>query len=415
MIEERRGAPGLFVLAVVAAQFGVGCGRSSPSNATPAKPSAASSAPAPLASAGSARAAAAASSAPASSAAPAHVAGEAESEDAVRLKKYWVAMGQGRVASVKKQYDQALAAFDRALALLPDDARAYAERGYAQLLAKNYGLARADFDRAVLRTEDPKLLSQIWFNYGLTAEQEGRADDAASAFARSNELNPTQAASEKLAGRPTCTARVSQRKDLEGKGSPAPASAANDGGDFLLAFQRLLGDRTPDKTPSSADEARSLLCASGDCLLTPGTGAPIRLKVGDEALYGAVMGLPDHGLRIFSKLGVAKLGHCGTNDTITIRHQQPLQFRIERAQMVERFQGPGQTECTEANAAQCTPRCVSSTTLVQDFLFSAAGDEARLLVEQWKTPGGKTPWEVSVTGTDGRILGSGCDIVWELK
>jgi len=414
MIEKPRRAPGVFALAIAAAGFGMGgCGRSTPSNATrPASTVAASSAPAPPTSVAVAPSAALAS---ASSSASPRVASESESEDAVRLKKYWVAMGQGRVASVKKQYSQALEAFDRALALLPDDARAYAERGYAQLLAKNYGLARADFDRAVLRTEDPKLLAQIWFNYGLTAEQEGRADDAASAFARSNELNPTEAASAKIAGRPTCTARVSQRKDLEGKGRPAPASASNGGGDFLLAFQRLLGDRTPDKTPSTADEARSLLCASGDCLVTPGNGAPIRLKVGDEALYGAVMGLPDHGLRIFSKLGVAKLCHCGTNDTFTIRHQEPLQFRIEQAQMVERFEGPGKSECTEANAAQCTRRCVSSTTLVQDFLFSAAGDEARLLVEQWKTPGGKTPWEVSVTGTDGRILGSGCDIVWDLK
>jgi len=412
MIEERRRAPGLCTLAIATALFGIGgCGRSTPPSATRPKPSAeASSAPASLPGTASAPSAAAAVAS-----APPTVAGEAESEDAVRLKKYWVAMGQGRVASVKKQYGQALAAFDRALTLLPDDARAYAERGYAQLLAKNYALARADFDRAVLRTEDPKLLGQIWFNYGLTAEQEGRPDDAASAFARSNELNPSQAASEKIAGRPTCTARVSERKDLEGQGRPAPASTENGGGDFLLAFQRLLGGRTPDKTPSTADEARSLLCASGDCLVTPGNGAPIRLKVGDEALYGAVMGLPDHGLRIFSKLGVAKMGHCGTNDTITIRHQQPLQFRIERAQMVERFQGPGQTECTEANSAQCTRRCVSSTTLVQDFLFSAAGDDARLLVEQWKTPGGRTPWEVSVSGTDARILGSGCDIVWELK
>ena len=316
------------------------------------------------------------------------------------------------MASVKKQYSDALAAFGRALDFLPDDARAYAERGYAQLLAKNYALARDDFDRAALRTDDSKLLAQVWFNYGLTAEQEGRPDDARSAFARSNELNPTNAAAAKLQGGSTCTARVSERKDIE-RTSSAPLPKG--GGDFLAAFQQLLAGRTADKTPSTVDEARSLLCATGDCVVTPGNGAPLRLKVGGEALYGAVIGLPDNGLRIFSNLTVAKSSPCGNSDTVTIRHQQPFQFHLERAQLVERFEGPAQSECTEANSAQCTRRCVSGTTLVQDFLFNAAGSASRLLVEQWKTPSGRTPWEVSVTGTDGRILGSGCDIIWDLK
>lgn len=338
--------------------------------------------------------------------------GDGDGEAAARLKRYWTAMGEGRQASVKKSFSEALEAFDRALAALPDDARAYAERGYAQLLAKNYGLAREDFDRAVLRTTDSKLLAQIWFNYGLTAEQEGRPEDARSAFARSNELNPTRAASAKLQGGSTCTARVSKRQDpqLSSKSVTAPTQD-----DFLAAFQQLTAGKTPEKVPATADEARLLLCPAGDCVLAPGSGSPIRLKIGNDTLYGAVIALRDSKLRVFPKLGVTTSGACGASDVITVQHQSPFHFRLERGRLVERFDGPASSECTAANTAACTRRCVPGTTIVQDFAFNVGGDDISLLVEQWKTPGGKTPWEVGVSGTDLRILGSGCDIKWELK
>lgn len=76
---------------------------------------------------------------------------------------------------------------------------------------------------------------------------------------------------------------------------------------------------------------------------------------------------------------------------------------------------PNHVECTEASASSCVKRCVEGTTLVQDILFSVPGDECLLGIEQWALPGGKLPFDVSVTGTDARIVGSGCDISWDLK
>jgi Flp pilus assembly protein TadD len=342
------------------------------------------------------------------------VAVTADSEDAIRLKKYWSAMGRGRLATVKKNYGEALDAFSKALDLLPDDARAYAERGYAQLLAKNYQLAREDFDLAVMRTDDPKLLAQIWFNYGLTAEKEGRPEDAQSAFARSNQLNPTKAASDKLEGGSVCTARVGERSQ------PEPTSSGKNEGhdnvaDFLTAFHQQAEGRTPEQVPATAEEARNVLCAFGDCVLAPPNGAPIRLKIGSDSIYGAVISVTNGKLRIFPKLEVSKPGPCGTEDQIKVLHQSPLHFRIVLTPMIERFEGPNHTPCVENNSDRCVRQCVKSTTKVEDWLFNTAGDDVRLLVEQWMTPGGKTPWEVSVTGTDAKILGSGCDISWDLK
>jgi len=124
------------------------------------------------------------------------------------LATYWKAMNDGRAATRAKKWEDAYAAFDRALKAMPDDARAISERGYAKLLAKDYVGAIADLDRAVARTKDRKLLGQIYFNNGLAAEAKGDAAAARAAFARSNEYNPTPAAKKKLEGQTTCTAVI---------------------------------------------------------------------------------------------------------------------------------------------------------------------------------------------------------------
>lgn len=134
-----------------------------------------------------------------------------------KIAAYWAAMSEGRKATLAKKYGDAYAAFDKALKVLPDDARAVSERGYAKLLAKDYKGAVADLDKAVVRTSDKKLLGQIYYNYGLAAEGEGDAEAARAAFARSNTYNPTPAAKKKLDGKSTCTAVIDHKPPTDHK------------------------------------------------------------------------------------------------------------------------------------------------------------------------------------------------------
>ena len=405
---RRLGCVGVVVLGALQ----LGCSRSSAPQAGAAGAAASSLAPnaASAAATGSAALAAPSASAAVALASPAPSAvGAAETDNALRLKKYWAAMGQGRQATVKQAFSQALEAFDRALALLPDDARAYAERGYAHLLAKSYAAARDDFDRAALRTDDPVLLAQIWFNYGLTAEQEGRADDARSAFARSDELNHTKAAADKLGGSSRCTARFSQERTGGGAAPPPP------NGDYLDLFKALAAEGKPAKLATTADEARALLCPLASCVPKSGEGVPLRLNVGSTTWYGAAFGRDDGTLRLFHRLGKLDDGQCGSKTTFTIEHQKPLHFRIEHSPQVEVFRTASGDYCKEGGADECVRRCVSATRLIEDMLFNVAGESALLRVSQWESPGSKPRWDIKVSGSAARIVGGGCDFTWDLK
>ncbi len=127
-------------------------------------------------------------------------------------KTYAAALGEGRAATSAKRYDDAIAAFDRAIAAKPGDARALSERGYARLLARDLASATKDLDRALEGTSDPALSGPIHFNLGLVAEARGDAEGARVAFARSNAVRPTKAAQAKLAGKSACVAVVDRSK-----------------------------------------------------------------------------------------------------------------------------------------------------------------------------------------------------------
>lgn len=121
-------------------------------------------------------------------------------------RTYWAALTEGRTKTVAAKYPDAIAAFTRALAAIPDDGRALSERGYARFLAKDLDAAAADFERALLTTSatDTGLRAQIEFNLGLVDEQRGTKGDLAARkaagvhFLRSHELHPTNAAREKI-------------------------------------------------------------------------------------------------------------------------------------------------------------------------------------------------------------------------
>jgi hypothetical protein len=137
-----------------------------------------------------------ASAAPSSSAPKALTAAES--------RAYQAALGKGRLATQKQDWAAACAAFDQALAIAPEDARARAERGYARLLADDLDGAAKDFAAAQGHSSDKKLEAQIWYNAGLVAERRSNSEEARAAFARSFALNPTAAANGKLDGKSRC-------------------------------------------------------------------------------------------------------------------------------------------------------------------------------------------------------------------
>lgn len=134
-------------------------------------------------------------------------------EQTEAFRRYEKALGRGRLATQRKQYDEAVKAFDEALAAVPGDFRALAERGYAKLVAGDLDGAEQDL-HDVRGSSDVKLWAQVWFNHGLIAEMRGQPDRARDHFSMSYRLNPTKAASDKLTGKGMCPVRVDRLSPL---------------------------------------------------------------------------------------------------------------------------------------------------------------------------------------------------------
>ncbi len=109
--------------------------------------------------------------------------------DLARAKEYVNGLAQGRKATVAKDYAAAVVFFGRALAAEPGDARALAERGYAQLLAGNFENAAKDLEAAAKRASGAQLLRQILFNQAAVAEKRGDTAAAAAFRAQRDELD----------------------------------------------------------------------------------------------------------------------------------------------------------------------------------------------------------------------------------
>jgi hypothetical protein len=129
------------------------------------------------------------------------------------MTRYVAALKRGRASTVAKSYADALSAFSDALAVIPNDARATSERGYAKLLSGDTSGAKKDFTAALGEApgDDKKLRAQIYFNLGLVDEKQGDADEAKTAFRASYEYNPTPQAKAKMA---ECPALITSLKTV---------------------------------------------------------------------------------------------------------------------------------------------------------------------------------------------------------
>ena len=88
-------------------------------------------------------------------------------------------------------YDQACAAFERALRDDPDSAEAVYGIGSVYLNQQKAAEARQSFERATkLRASNPDTLANAWNNLGLLSAREGRTEEAIGYFKQALQLSP---------------------------------------------------------------------------------------------------------------------------------------------------------------------------------------------------------------------------------
>ncbi len=134
-------------------------------------------------------------------------------------KAVLAALGAGRKKSLAKDYEGALVAYDRALAIAPDDATVLAEVGWAALQSGDLARAEDANRRALLHALDPKLRAQILYNAGRVAEAKSDPAAARTAYAASLALRENAAVRRRLAA-------VSASKTGSGEASPSLPCAA---------------------------------------------------------------------------------------------------------------------------------------------------------------------------------------------
>ncbi|HVV84074.1 MAG TPA: hypothetical protein VHE35_13455 [Kofleriaceae bacterium] len=234
-------------------------------------------------------------------------------------KKFWAAMTRGRDATHEKDYDTANTAFTEALALVKDSPRALGERGYAELLARQYDTAEQDLRKSLSLTRTASLVGADWYNLGLLEEARGNLELARVDFATSNAIHPTKSAAGKLSGKSSCTAEV------------AAAPAAKKYASWLALWKSYADADSPggcyegdDATPkvTTDDEARAALCGVDDGGAPGCAGdAPWLVSYGDPmcALTRSVVEpAADGSLLVWSDLGSGMGGRCGSEDELTV-------------------------------------------------------------------------------------------------
>jgi hypothetical protein len=91
-------------------------------------------------------------------------------------KTYRELLNKGRQLEDKKKYPDAMAAFDDALKVAPDDATVLAELGWTAYLAKDYDKAEKYTRKALANQATPNIRGAAFYNLGLV--QEKKADRA---------------------------------------------------------------------------------------------------------------------------------------------------------------------------------------------------------------------------------------------
>jgi tetratricopeptide (TPR) repeat protein len=97
---------------------------------------------------------------------------------------------KGRELELSGRYEEALAAYEQALVLNPDDVTTWVYKGLALAQLGRYEEALTAFDRALVLSPDD---ADAWYCKGLALDYLGRYEEALTAFERTIELRPDHA------------------------------------------------------------------------------------------------------------------------------------------------------------------------------------------------------------------------------
>jgi tetratricopeptide (TPR) repeat protein len=105
-------------------------------------------------------------------------------------QQYMKALNEGRTAHRAKDFTAAISAFDKALALFPDDPRALSEKGWSEFQSKDLKAAASDTNNAIGRTTDNGLLGSSYYNLGRILEEQQKTKEAIEAYQESLKTRP---------------------------------------------------------------------------------------------------------------------------------------------------------------------------------------------------------------------------------
>ena len=115
------------------------------------------------------------------------------------LRRYRAALKQGQALEAKGDHTGAIAAFNRALAVFPDDPIVLDEMATAYYKEKDLATAETLARRAAARTRDAKLRGRVLYNLGRVQEARGEKDKAIESYKRSLDDRPNHIVRERLA------------------------------------------------------------------------------------------------------------------------------------------------------------------------------------------------------------------------
>jgi tetratricopeptide (TPR) repeat protein len=106
------------------------------------------------------------------------------------LKQARALLSKGRKLEDKKQYAEAIAAFEALTKLVPDDAVALSELGFTAYLAKDLGKAETATRAALARQATPSVKGATLYNLGLIQEARGDKAGAIVSYLESLRVRP---------------------------------------------------------------------------------------------------------------------------------------------------------------------------------------------------------------------------------
>src|SRR5688572_23657031 len=117
----------------------------------------------------------------------------------VELKRFRAIMSEATRAAKKGKHAAAMAAYDRALAIKPDDQAALTDQGWSAFQLRAYERAEAITRRAITAEGTDRRTAAAQYNLGRVLEARGDRDGAIAAYVASLELRANRAVREQFA------------------------------------------------------------------------------------------------------------------------------------------------------------------------------------------------------------------------